>query len=214
MFLWFCNMCRNVWIPRRFKIWSAPVTCGVIKDPVLRTLSSWPSISIVKRCSPSTLPSYGLSSHGLSFCGLSSPPGRLWRKSFPAVTETHGVADAHVQPEPLLQSSSFQFYHISLSCVEIWLQQNCPFHRGALCTKSVIDNRMQVDHVLQGEGLVCWMYVLPDGLVPPPLLALPEARWPGSRSVVPKTCWWALVVSGKVEVLRLFWRGQWLSVSQ
>ena len=36
MFLRFCIMCRNIWILRRFKIWSTPVANAVIKDPVLQ----------------------------------------------------------------------------------------------------------------------------------------------------------------------------------
>ena len=36
MFLRFCNMCRNIWIVRRLKIWSPPVSSAVIDDPVLQ----------------------------------------------------------------------------------------------------------------------------------------------------------------------------------
>lgn len=36
MFLRLCNMRRNIWILRRFKIWSPPVTNAVINDPVLQ----------------------------------------------------------------------------------------------------------------------------------------------------------------------------------
>ena len=36
MFLRFGNMCRNIWILRRFKIWSPSVANAVIKDSVLQ----------------------------------------------------------------------------------------------------------------------------------------------------------------------------------
>ena len=45
MFLRFCNICRNIWILRRFKIWSPPVANAVIKDPILQDSILPPEVS-------------------------------------------------------------------------------------------------------------------------------------------------------------------------
>jgi hypothetical protein len=82
-----------------------------------RIPSWWPSIFVIKCFSPSTA----------SSPGLSSPPGHL-KKVVPSCSRD---TCTHVQSEPLVQSSLFQFYQIPPSCTEIRLQQSCPSHRGA-----------------------------------------------------------------------------------